>query len=38
MFGVLKVFFFKNYLNSNFKTEQEKIEHISNELTKIPKK
>jgi len=37
MFGILKVFFFKNYLNSQFETETEKIEHISNELTNIPK-
>lgn len=37
MFAILKVFFFKNYLNDNFKTEEEKIEHISNELTKVTK-
>lgn len=32
MFGILKLFFFKDYL-SQFKTKQEKIEHISKELT-----
>lgn len=32
MFGLLKVFFFKKHLNQ-FKTEEEKIEHISKELT-----
>lgn len=37
MFAILKVFFFKNYLNENFDTDQEKIEHVSDELTKIPK-
>lgn len=37
MFGVLKVFFFKDYLNTRFDTEAEKIEHISNQLTTIPK-
>ncbi len=34
MFGVLKTFFFKEHL-SQFKTKQEKIEHISNNLTTI---
>ncbi len=38
MFGVLKVFFFKNYLNERYETDTEKIEHISDELTKIPNK
>lgn len=35
MFAVLKLFFFKNYLSDNFESEEEKIEHVSNELTKI---
>jgi hypothetical protein len=34
MFAILKVFFFPNFLNSRFHTEEEKIEHISKELTK----
>lgn len=36
MFGILKIFFFKNYLNERYETEAEKIEHVSDELTKIP--
>jgi len=36
MFGIFKVVFFKNYLNERYDTEAKKIEHISNELTKIP--
>lgn len=36
MFGIFKIFFFKNYLNERYDTEAEKIEHISDELTKIP--
>lgn len=34
MFGILKVFFFKDFLHENFTTDEERIEHISNELTK----
>jgi len=34
MFAVLKVFFFKNHLNQ-FTNEEDKIEHISKELTNI---
>ena len=36
MFGILKVFFFNNYLDK-YTTEEEKIEHISKELTEIKK-
>lgn len=32
MFAILKVFFFPNFLNSNFKTEEEKANHVSQEL------
>lgn len=35
MFAVLKLFFFPNFLNSNYKTDQEKSDHIINEITKI---
>jgi len=35
MFAVLKVFFFNNYLGSKFETDEEKIEYVSKELTKI---
>jgi len=34
MFGILKVFFFPNLLNSKFSTDKEKIEHVTKELTK----
>lgn len=34
MFGLLKLFFFKDALAS-YKTEKEKIEHISKELTEL---
>ncbi|MCB9202533.1 MAG: DUF4492 domain-containing protein [Flavobacteriales bacterium] len=37
MFGILKVFFFGNYLDSKYDTEKEKIEHIHKELTEIKK-
>jgi hypothetical protein len=33
MFLVLKLFFFPNYLKSNFDTEEERIEHVTRELT-----
>jgi len=32
MFAILKVFFFPNYLNTNFKTEADKSNHVSQEL------
>ena len=32
MFGVLKVFFFPNYLNSNFKDENSRSNHVRKEL------
>ena len=32
MFAILMVFFFPNYLNSRFDTEQEKANHVTNEL------
>ncbi len=34
MFPILKVFYFQDFL-SKFHTEEEKIEHITNELTNI---
>lgn len=33
MFGVLKIFFFNNYLKSNFNTEQERSNYVIDELT-----
>lgn len=32
MFVVLRIFFFPNYLNSNFKDEQSKADHVRQEL------
>ncbi len=32
MFAILKVFFFPNVLNKNFDTEQQKADHVVNEL------
>jgi len=34
MFAILKVFFFPNFLKSNFDTDEEKSEYIINQLTK----
>lgn len=35
MFAILKLFFFENFLNSQFNTDEEKIEYVSKQLTKI---
>ncbi len=32
MFAILKVFFFPNFLNSNFNTDQEKSDHVIEQL------
>lgn len=32
MFAILKVFFFPNFLNTNFRTEEEKSNYVSKEL------
>lgn len=34
MFGVLKLFFFPNYLHSNFKSDQERANHVLESITK----
>jgi len=34
MFLFFKLFFFPNYLNSNFKTEEEKSQHVIEQLIK----
>lgn len=34
MFAVLKLFFFPNFLNSNFSTDEEKSEYVLESLTK----
>ena len=36
MFGVLKIFFFPDYLHENFTTDMERADHVSNSLTQIP--
>lgn len=33
MFAVLKLFFFPNYLNSNFTNDYEKAEHVFQQMT-----
>ncbi|MGL1932803.1 MAG: DUF4492 domain-containing protein [Desulfotalea sp.] len=33
MFAVLKMFFFPNYLNTNFSTNQERIDHVMEQIT-----
>ncbi len=33
MFAVLKLFFFPNYLNSNFETDEEKGNHVLEQIT-----
>jgi hypothetical protein len=34
IFLVLKLFFFPNLLNTNFKTDEERSNHVINQLTK----
>jgi len=34
MFGVLKIFFFPNFLNTNFSTDQQRADHVINQLTR----
>lgn len=34
MFAILKIFFFSNYLNSKFNTEEEKGNYVIEQLTK----
>jgi len=34
MFVVLKIFFFPNYLNTNFDNDKSKAEHVRQELVK----
>ena len=33
MFAILKVFFFPDFLNSKFKTDEEKSEYVATQLT-----
>ncbi len=34
MFAVLKLFFFPNYLQTNFPTDQQRADHVINQLTR----
>jgi hypothetical protein len=36
IFGVLKIFFFPDYLHENFTTDTERAEHVLADLTQIP--
>ena len=33
MFGVLKLFFFPNYLNTNFETDEQRADHVIERIT-----
>jgi len=35
LFAVLKLFFFPNYLKSNFTTEQQRADHVIEQLTQV---
>jgi len=37
MFGILKMFFFKDFLKTNFESNKQRIEYLQNTLTKIKK-
>jgi hypothetical protein len=36
MFAVLKIFFFQDFLTSNFHTDKERSEHVLEQLTNSP--
>ncbi|MGW8287102.1 MAG: DUF4492 domain-containing protein [Desulfobulbales bacterium] len=36
IFGVLKIFFFPNYLEVNFSSDQERAEHVFTNITQTP--
>ena len=38
MFAVLKLFFFPNYLNTNFETDKQRGDYVLEQLTRIPAK
>ena len=37
MFGILKVFFFKDFLKTNFDTDEQRIEYLQEKFTEIEK-
>ncbi|AJF07680.1 MAG: DUF4492 domain-containing protein [Geoalkalibacter sp.] len=36
MFGVLKLFFFPNFLNTEFETDAQRADHVLSNLTQAP--
>ncbi|MCB2183672.1 MAG: DUF4492 domain-containing protein [Desulfobulbaceae bacterium] len=36
MFAILKVYFFPNYLNTNFSNDEERAEHVIENITQLP--
>jgi hypothetical protein len=37
MFGILKVFFFKHFLKTEFKSDEQRMEYLQNSFTEIKK-
>ncbi|WP_434978880.1 DUF4492 domain-containing protein [Daejeonia sp. YH14] len=37
MFGILKIFFFKDFLKTNFDTDQQRIEYLQQKFTETEK-
>jgi hypothetical protein len=37
MFGILKIFFFPDYLQENFSSDQARAEHVLDNITVYPK-
>ncbi|WP_163337448.1 DUF4492 domain-containing protein [Desulfopila sp. IMCC35008] len=33
MFGIFKLFFFPNYLNTNFETDEQRADHVIEQIT-----
>ena len=36
MFAILKVFFFPDYLHTNFSNDEERAEHVIDNITQLP--
>lgn len=37
MFGILKIFFFKDFLKTEFKTDEQRMEYLRKNFTEIKK-
>ena len=37
MFGILKIFFFKDFLKTNFDSDEQRIEYLQEKFTEIKK-